>query len=162
MLQSKEITKTLRRVEPCRISTGENEIIENNPIQAKFQLLTQCGFLEEQREGRESLDCGVKGLIVEISLSTGGGRLLVAPTPVQLKLRPLKSNQGNHCVPDVLIALLIRGEGWRWTATTKSGEVKITSNNKHCCCLLQMASILQSVVGSSTAPTRTRARSSTA
>ena len=101
------------------------------PNQALIQLLTHCGFLEDQREGRGWLEWDGNGLNVEISLSDGGGGSFVAPEAVNKKGRLLKSNQGNHCVPDVLITLLNEGGGWKWTATTKSGVVEITSSNKH-------------------------------
>ena len=94
-------------------------------------MLTHCRFLEGQREGRGCLEWDVNDLVVEICLLVGGGGPVVAPTLIHLKGRLLKSNQGNHCVPDVLITLLNEGGGWKWTATTKSGVVEITSSNKH-------------------------------
>ena len=92
-------------------------------------MLIHCQFLEDQREGRGWLEWGVNGLVVEICLSVGGGGPVVAPAPFLLKGRLLKSNKVNHCVPDVSIALVNEGEGWIWTAITKSEGVEITSTN---------------------------------
>ena len=96
---------------------------KTTPKQCKTRALTFSGHLQEQREAVQSLGWGVNGLDVEIWLSVAGGGLFVAPGPVDKKQRLPDTNEGNHCVPDVLITLVNGGEGWIWTATTKSGRV---------------------------------------
>ena len=91
------------------MSTGEEQLWKSiqGPKHTLIQLLTPRGFLADQERGGLCLRWDGKGVRGEFWLLTAVGGPLVASVPHPHNGSLRRGNPCTHCVPDVLIAIVV-------------------------------------------------------